>query len=189
MGRFEIRFGAAADRPAAAEMIRSRAAWMRERDMRWRSWDRDADVLAEQVGDPDWPVFVLTEDDQIVGMTTASFELPQLGWHEEEVAEPSVFLQSTVTDPRVSGADLGMMIAYWALDYAAANGKRWTRRGVLTIGRDNLGLVRYYRLQGWRVARAIRHPRRPEITVWSLQRPAAPQPELGDVVKWKSDQD
>lgn len=157
--------------------------------MRWRSWDRDADVLAEQVGDPDWPVFVLTEDDQIVGMTTASFELPQLGWHEEEVAEPSVFLQSTVTDPRVSGADLGMMIAYWALDYAAANGKRWTRRGVLTIGRDNLGLVRYYRLQGWRVARAIRHPRRPEITVWSLQRPAAPQPELGDVVKWKSDQD
>jgi hypothetical protein len=99
--------------------------------------------------------------------------------------EPSVFLQSTVTDPSFAGVNLGMMIAYWALDYAAANGKRWTRRGVLTIGRDNIGLVHYYRLQGWRVARATRHPRRSEITAWSLQRPAAPQPELAEVLKWE----
>lgn len=181
----EMRFGTVSDRPAAAAMVRSRAAWMRARGMRWASWDRDADVLAEQVGDPDWPVFVLTDDDQVVGMTTATFEVPHLGWHEDEVAEPSVFLQSTVTDPSFAGANLGMMIAYWALDYAAVNGKRWTRRGVLTIGRDNIGLVRYYRLQGWRVTRAVRHPRRSEITVWSLQRPAAPQPELGEVLKWE----
>lgn len=183
---FEMRFGTAADRPAAADMVRSRAAWMRERGMRWASWDRDADVLAEQLGDPDWPVFVLTTSDRIVGMTTATFELPHLGWHEDEIAEPSVFLQSTVTDPDFAGTDLGTMIAHWALDYAAASGKRWTRRGVLTIGRDNIGLVRYYRLQGWRVARAIRHPRRPEITVWSLQRPAAPQPELSEVLRWRA---
>jgi GNAT superfamily N-acetyltransferase len=181
---FEMRFGTEADRPAAAEMIRSRAAWMRARGMRWNSWDRDADVLAEQIGDPDWPVFVLTGNDQVVGMTTATFEVPHLGWHEDEIVEPSVFLQSTVTDPSFSGINLGMIIAYWALDYAAVNGKRWTRRGVLTIGRDNIGLVHYYRLQGWRVARAIRHPRRPEITVWSLQRPAALQAELAGVLRW-----
>lgn len=170
---FEMRFGTEADRPAAAEMVRSRAAWMRERGMRWGSWDRDADVLAEQIGDPEWPVFVLTKDDQIVGMTTATFDLPDLGWHEDEMSEPSVFLQSTVTDPSFSGVHLGMMIAYWALDYAAANGRWWTRRGVLSIGQDNIGLVHYYRLQGWRVARAIRGVQRsPSGHCSALPRPS-----------------
>ncbi len=152
---FEMRFGTEADRPAAAKMIRSRAAWMRERGMRWSSWDRDADVLAEQIGDPDWPVFVLTKDDQIVGMTTATFELPHLGWHDNEIAEPSVFLQSTVTDPSFSGVNLGMLIAYWGARLRGRVVEQWTRRGVLTIGRDNIGLVQYYRLQGWRVAREV----------------------------------
>lgn len=181
---FEIRPGRVADRPAAAEMIRSRAAWMRERGQRWQGWHTRADQLAEQIGTDRWPVFVLTMDRQIVGMTTATFTLPQLGWADDEVAEPSVFLQTTVTDPGFEGAGLGVMIAHWALDYAATNGKQWTRRGVLTIGEDNLGLVRYYRLQGWRVVRAVAHPHKPGVTVWSLQRPAVPQPELRELVRW-----
>jgi len=180
---FEIRPGEEADRPAAAEMIRSRAAWMRQRGLRWASWDRRADQLAGQIGTGRWPVFVLTRNDQVVGMTTATSTLPHLGWTEDEVTEPSVFLQTTVTDPSFAGAGLGVLIAYWALDYAAINGKRWTRRGVLTVGKDNHGLVRYYELQGWRVVRAVPHPRKPGVVVWSLQRPAAPQPELRELVR------
>ena len=180
-----MRLGREADRPAAAEMIRSRAVWMRDHGQRWKSWYERADLLADQIGTGRWPVFVLTKDHRLVGMTTATFTLPHLGWAEDEIAEPSVFLQTTVTDPSFAGANLGVMIAYWALDYAATNGKRWTRRGVLTIGEDNLGLVRYYRWQGWRVVRAVPHPRKTGVTVWSLQRLAAPQPELRELVRFR----
>lgn len=184
---FEMRPGTEADRPAAAEMIRSRAAWMRERGQRWASWHARAEQLADQVGTEQWPVFVLTRDRRLVGMTTATFTLPHLGWAEDEIAEPSVFLQTTVTDPGFAGANLGVLIACWALDYAAVHGKLWTRRGVLTIGEDNLGLVRYYQLQGWRVVRAIAHPRKPGVTVWSLQRPAVRQAELRELVRMAAD--
>lgn len=160
---YEMRPGTEADRPAATEMIRLRAACMRARGQRWASWHTRADQLADQIGTGRWPVFVLTKDCQIVGMTTATFTLPHLGWAKDEISEPSVFLQTTVTDPRFAGSGLGMMIAYWALDHAVANGKQWTRRGVLTIGGDNIGLVRYYRLQGWRVVRAIAHPNKPGV--------------------------
>ncbi|MDX8031213.1 hypothetical protein SK803_13380 [Lentzea sp. BCCO 10_0856] len=142
-------------------------------------------MLADQIGAERWPVFVLTKDRRVVGMTTATFTLPHLGWAEDEIAEPSVFLQTTVTDPGFAGGGLGVLIACWALDYAAVNGKLWTRRGVLTIGEENLGLVRYYQLQGWRVVRAISHPRKPGVTVWSLQRPAVPQSDLREFVRWQ----
>lgn len=105
--------------------------------------------------------------------------LPGLGWTEQEQAEPAVFLQSTVTDPAHPG--LGMLIAFWALDHAARQGEHWVRRGVLTDGDGgNLGLVRYYHRQGWRVVRAIRHPRKDGITVWSMSRPAERQPWLAN---------
>jgi GNAT superfamily N-acetyltransferase len=180
---FEMRVGREDDRRAVAAMVRARAVWMRERGQRWAGWYGRAEQLADQVGTDRWPVYVLTREHQIVGMTTAAFAVPRLGWAEDEVAEPSVFLQTTVTDPRFAGSGLGVMIACWALDYAARNGKLWTRRGVLTTGGDNLGLVRYYEFQGWRVVRAIKHPHKPGVTVWSLQRPAVPQPELRALVR------
>lgn len=160
-------------------MIRARARWMREHGHgRWVGWDRDARVLADQLGEPNWPTWVVTGANRIVGVTTATFETPYLGWTEQEQAEPAVFLQSTVTHPQFAGTGLGIVIAFWALDHAARYGRLWVRRGVLTIDRDNLGLVGYYRSQGWRVTRAVPHPRRAAITVWSLQRPAAHQEEF-----------
>lgn len=39
------------------------------------------------------------------------------------------------------------------------------------------------RRQGWRVVRTGAHPRRREVTVWSLQRPAERQPELDGAVR------
>ncbi|MBB5804625.1 GNAT superfamily N-acetyltransferase [Saccharothrix ecbatanensis] len=120
----------------------------------------------------------------IVGVTTASGETPLMGWSEDERGQRAIFLQSTLTDPRFTRQGLGVLIAFWALDYAAREGHDWVRRGVLTVGEDNLGLVRYYRSQGWRVVRAVPHPRRRDVTVWSLQRPAERQPDLGQLVAW-----
>ncbi|GAA1315669.1 hypothetical protein [Saccharothrix xinjiangensis] len=182
--RYLIRQGRTADRDEVADMIRARAAWMRDRGYRrWTGWDRNAEELAVQLGDPRWPTWVLCDaEDGTVGITTAAQDTPLLGWSEHERAESAVFLQSTVTDPRHAGRGLGILIAFWALDHAARQGRDWVRRGVLTIGEDNRGLLRYYRSQGWRVVRAGAHPRRREVTVWSLQRPAERQPNLDGVV-------
>ncbi|XVV06305.1 hypothetical protein ACQPW3_13315 [Actinosynnema sp. CA-248983] len=180
-----MRPGRETDRAEVATLIRARAAWMREHGHgRWTSWDGNADQLANQVGDPDWPTWVLCNADHaVVGVTTATHSTPLLGWTEEEQAQPALFLQTTVTDPNHERRHLGVLIAFWALDYGAKSGKDWVRRGVLTIGNDNRGLVRYYQQQGWRVVRTIRHPRRPEVTVWSLQRPAELQPDLSQIVR------
>lgn len=165
------------DRDEVAQLVRARAAWMCERGHgRWASWHRQADTLAEQVADRDHPSMVVrTRDGRIAGITTLTADTPCLGWTVEEQSEPALFLQSTVTSPHMRGIGVGVFIAFWALDQAFQQDKRWVRRGVLTIGADNRGLLRYYRWQGWRVTRTTRHPRRPEVTVWSLQRPAERQ--------------
>ncbi|XVS67852.1 hypothetical protein ACQPYE_17950 [Actinosynnema sp. CA-299493] len=121
-------------------------------------------------------------DNGIVGITTAAHDTSLMGWSEHERTWSAMCLQSTVTDPRYSGLGLGILIAFWALDHAARQGYKWVRQGVLTVGEDNRGLLRYYRRQGWRVVRAGAHPRRREVTVWSLQRPAQRQPGLDGVV-------
>lgn len=88
--------------PAVAAMIMGRAHWLRDNGyLRWRGWARNADVLPAMVGDVDRPVvWLLTgPDDQVLGMTTLSLT-PDLGWTEQERAEPATFLQSTPHPPR-----------------------------------------------------------------------------------------
>ena len=171
---YVIRSAGPEDRDGIACLIRARAAWMRANGLRrWRGWEKSADALAGQAADPDWAVWVVACGTGVVGVTTLD-QTPALGWTAQEQAEPATFLQSTVTKPGHAG--LGMAVAFWALDHAARRGDCWVRRGVLTDSDGgNRGLVRYYRRQGWRVVRAIEHPRKPGITVWSLARPAERQ--------------
>lgn len=181
---YVVRQGVASDRDDVVHLVRSRAEFMRSRGQgRWATWDRLAGTLGDQVRDPEVPTWVMVNrEGRLVGLTTASLVTPSLGWTEEERRESAVFLQSTVTDPAFAGQGLGILLAFWALDYAARQRQQWVRRGVLTVGRDNRGLIRYYRLQGWRVTRAVPHPSKEGVTVWSLQRPAEPQDELGHLV-------
>lgn len=187
-GHYTMRSGSTSDQDGVVDLIRARSAHMRQSGHgRWASWERVADELGSQMGDPRWPSWVLVgEGGRLVGITTATFTTPTLGWTEQDQRESAVFLQSTVTHPDFAGAGLGVLIAFWALDHAARHGKLWVRRGVITVGQDNRGLVRYYRLQGWRVLRTVSHPRRADARVWSLQRPAQRQPNIGDVLRWDS---
>ena len=178
------------DQHAVRELVRARAEWLRERDLgRWRGWMNAAEHLSAQAACPEVPTWAVesVETGSIVGLTVTA-ETPALGWTAEEREESAIFLESTVTHPALAGCGVGMAIAFWALDQAARRGVHWVRRGVLTdTAGTNLGLVRYYRRQGWRVVRSAPHPVRAGIAVWSLARPSWSRSDLSDLVLTSQD--
>lgn len=145
---FLMRPATGADTSALTTVIRSRAEWMRDRDMEgWDGWYERAASLAGQASDPTFPVWVLTHEDtgQVIGCTSLFEETPQWGWTDAERAEPALFLATTCTDPAWRAHQPGALIAWWSLGHAARNGREWVRRG---CGFE--GLVRYYRdVQGF----------------------------------------
>ncbi|MCM2576644.1 GNAT family N-acetyltransferase [Streptomyces meridianus] len=110
-----------------------------------------ADLIAAQVADPVFPVWVLVENEgRVVGFTTLFEEAPTLGWSAAERREPAFYLSSSFTDPSYHLYRLGRMMAWWAVDRAAQQGRDWVRR-VCT----DAGLVRRYTLQGFHLVREV----------------------------------
>lgn len=165
----QMRPAAAEDVGAVAAMVRRRAAWMRERGLKASS--DIAETLAAQAGDPDWPVWALLEEDgALLGCTTVLQESPQWCFTEAERSEPALFLASTWTLPS-AGRRYGHLIARWALDHAAATGRRHVRRGCF-----HHRLAAYYTdVQGWELLRTLERRGR---TAYILTRPAESRPDL-----------
>lgn len=173
---FTMRPAQADDRPQIAALIRARAEWMRDRGLSgWEGWHDGADDLATQAGDETFPVWVLvdTGKDGVAGVTSLYEQASPLLWPDEtERAQPSFFLATTVTDPAYAAHRPGSLIAWWALDRAAQQGRMWVRRGTGPYE----GLVRYYRdVQGWSVVRTVEHQ---GMTAYALERRAELQPSL-----------
>ncbi|TDD80178.1 hypothetical protein E1298_26385 [Actinomadura rubrisoli] len=148
-------------------MAAERVAWLRERGL--SAPEGIAETLAEQVGEPDWPVWVLERDGLVAGCTTVLSECPGWAFTVAEREQPSVFLVSTWTLP--SADRLGHVIARWALDYAARTGREHVRRGAF-----HSALADYYcRVQGWELLREVERRGR---TAYIMSRPAERQPDL-----------
>ncbi|WP_199565081.1 hypothetical protein [Spongiactinospora rosea] len=157
-----------------AQLIRARAEWMHERLLPgWEGWHDRADTLAGQAGEKEMPVWVMTHDERVIGVTSLYEQTSGLLWPEEaERFQPSFFLATTVTDPAYRQYRPGCLIAWWALDHAAREGRTWVRRGTGPYPR----LVAYYRdVQGWDVVRTVLNR---GVTAYALQRRAEPQPHL-----------
>ncbi|MFG3437576.1 GNAT family N-acetyltransferase [Nonomuraea sp. NPDC047897] len=173
-----MRSASMADRPEVAALIRARAQWMCERGMPgWEGWRDGADDLAVQAGDglPVW-VLVDSSSDAVIGVTSVYEQASPLLWPDEaEREQPSFFLATTVTDPAYVEHRPGCLIAWWALDRAARQGRMWVRRGTGPYD----GLVRYYRdVQGWSVVRTVQHQ---GVTAYALERRAELQPHLPEL--------
>ncbi|MFE4827372.1 GNAT family N-acetyltransferase [Streptomyces sp. NPDC056672] len=150
---YVMRLATVADGPGVAAMIRSRSTWLEERDM--PSWRDSADNLAAQAENSHGGMWVLEDDEsRIVGCTTVQEETPPWGWTPEELAEPAHYLFTTVTDPAYREHKPGTLIALWAVDRAAREGKRWVRRGCMFPG-----LVDYYRTQGFALLHEVQRTR------------------------------
>ncbi|WP_432014884.1 GNAT family N-acetyltransferase [Streptomyces cucumeris] len=171
---FVIREATVADREAVEELTRARALWMADRGVRGaRGWERFAEESGRQAADPDMPVWVLvTDTGRVIGRTTLGEQTPVWGWTEDEQAQPAYFLNTTVTHPEFTGRRAGSLLAWWAVDRAAATGREWVRRAV---GPDP-GLLRYYcDVQGWRI---IHRTERYGEDAYMLGRAAEPLPDL-----------
>ena len=176
---FEMRPARTSDRPQIAALIRARADWMRGRGLPgWEGWHSGADDLAGQAGVDGLAVWALVDSPTgaIVGITSLYEQASPLLWpNESERRQPSFFLATTVTHPASAGHRPGCLIAWWALDRAAREGRMWVRRGTGPYP----GLIAYYRdVQGWRVVRTVQHQ---GVTAHALQRRAELQPHLPEL--------
>lgn len=137
---FTMRPATEADTPGVAKMITARCEWQEARGL--ESWRESVDDLAGQAGSGF--MWVLEDGGRIVGCTTATTHAPPKDWTDEEAAEESLYLFTTVTDPAYREHKPGTVIALWAVDQAALQGRVWVRRGCFFPK-----LVKYYETQGF----------------------------------------
>lgn len=137
---FTMRPATAEDTASVAAMITARCGWMEQRGL--ESWRENVDALAGQAGDGF--MWVLDHGGRIVGCTTVTNHAPPKDWTPDEAQEPSLYLFTTVTDPAYWESKPGTLIAWWAVDQAARQGRTWVRRGCFFSE-----LVNYYETQGF----------------------------------------
>ncbi len=137
---FTMRPATAHDTPAVASMITARCAWMEQRGL--ESWREEVDDLAGQAARGF--MWVLAAGDRIVGCTTVLTQALPRQWTREEAGEPSLYLFTTATDPAFRHHRPGTLMALWAVDRAARQGRRWVRQGCFFPE-----LAEYYRSQGF----------------------------------------
>lgn len=140
--KFTIRPARQDDYEHVLRIVLARSAWLEERGM--PDWRSSAEKVAALTRTDDGATWVLEADGQPVGCTTVTETTPPLAWTEQELAEPALYLYTTITDPQVREAKPGALIALWAVDRAAREGKQWVRRGCRFDG-----LVTYYQRQGF----------------------------------------
>ncbi|MEV7087752.1 GNAT family N-acetyltransferase [Streptomyces sp. NPDC093085] len=158
-----MRPATADDMPVVGSLILARSTWLEERGL--PSWRESAPELARQAENPDGDVWVLAEDDgRIIGCTTVQEQTPPWGWTKDELDEPAHYLYSTVTDPAHRDRKPGTVMALWAVDRAAREGRTWVRRGC-----HFPELVRYNETQGFTLVHEVR---RTHATVYLMGRRA-----------------
>jgi hypothetical protein len=160
------------DVPSVAKVIEARSVWMEHRGL--PSWRDAIDDLAGQAAAPDTGMWVLTRAEQIVGCTTLATDRPLWGWSRDEADQDAYYLFTTCTHPAWREARPGSLIAWWAVDMAAVEGKQFVRRGCL-----HPGLVRYYHSQGFELCHEVRRKNAP---VYLMARRAQRLPEAAGIL-------
>jgi GNAT superfamily N-acetyltransferase len=94
-------------------------------------------------------------------------------WSDDELAEPSVFINKLTVARAYAGTNLGGRLLDWAGDRACRAGAKWLRLDAWTT---NEALQRYYLRQGFEHVRTVREGDAvnggPRVSGWLAQRPA-----------------
>ncbi|MFI1254316.1 GNAT family N-acetyltransferase [Streptomyces netropsis] len=170
---FSMRRAEPGDRASVEDVIRTRCEWMERKGL--PSWRDSAADLASQCDNPFGDVWLLELDGRVVGRTTVQEQGPPWGWTPQERAEPALYLNTSVTDPSVRHLRPGALMALWAVNRAAREGRDWVRRDCLWPD-----LVRYYESQGFTLLHEVE---RTKYRLYMLGRPRGAARRPGRMVQ------
>ncbi|MFE7114540.1 hypothetical protein ACFU99_03850 [Streptomyces sp. NPDC057654] len=177
---YEMRPATREDRTAVAALIDERIVHPSTPECADLDADRSAllnRLGGEERGEP--LVWLLCEDEVIVGCALVRSATPEGGWSSVQRAEPALFISALFTRP-APGVLTGRLLAWALLDYAARLPAKdgsvlWVRGAT-----SSETVMRYARdVAGWAVADTVLHHHR---HVHLLQRPAEQVPGLRAMV-------
>ncbi|MGI5511912.1 GNAT family N-acetyltransferase [Streptomyces sp. CA-106131] len=122
-------------------------------------------------------VFMLRDGGRTAGTITLTPEAEEGLWSDEELAEPSIFVNKLTISRDYARQNLGGRLLDWAGERAYRAGAQWLRLDAWTT---NERLQRYYLDQGFQYVRTILEGNAvnggPRVSGWLAQRP----PRLAD---------
>ncbi|WP_435969209.1 GNAT family N-acetyltransferase [Streptomyces sp. Qhu_M48] len=120
-------------------------------------------------------VFMLRDGEHTAGTITLTPEAEDGLWSEEELSEPSMFVNKLTVAREYAGKNLGGRLLDWAGDRACQSSAKWLRLDAWTT---NTALQRYYLGQGFEHVRTVLEGSAvnggPRVSGWLAQRPAQP---------------
>ncbi|MCW1094566.1 GNAT family N-acetyltransferase [Streptomyces sp. RS2] len=149
------------------------AAWLRGigSDQWSRPYPADKLLATIEAG----TVFMLRDGQATAGTITLTPDAEEGLWTDDELAEPSMFVNKLTVAREYAGQDLGGRLLDWAGDRAHRAGAQWLRLDAWTT---NKGLQRYYLAQGFTHIRTVCEGTAvnggPRVSGWLAQRSARP---------------
>ncbi|MEW2571774.1 GNAT family N-acetyltransferase [Streptomyces sp. NPDC047070] len=120
-------------------------------------------------------VFMLRDGHTTAGTITLTPDAEEGLWTDEELAEPSMFINKLTVAREYAGQNIGGRLLDWAGDRAHHAGGRWLRLDAWTT---NEALQRYYLVQGFAHVRTVHEGDAvnggPRVSGWLAQREARP---------------
>ncbi|MFE0700246.1 GNAT family N-acetyltransferase [Streptomyces sp. NPDC058872] len=118
-------------------------------------------------------VFMVRDGEHTAGTITLTPDAEDGLWSEEELSEPSMFVNKLTVAREYSGKNLGGRLLDWAGDRAYQSSAKWLRLDAWTT---NTALQRYYLGQGFEHVRTVLEGSAvnggPRVSGWLAQRPA-----------------
>lgn len=120
-------------------------------------------------------VFMVRDGDATAATITLTPDAEEGLWTDEELGEPSMFVNKLTVARTHAGKDLGGRLLDWAGDRAYRSGAKWLRLDAWTT---NEPLQRYYLTHGFEYVRTVTEGGAvnggPRVSGWLAQRPARP---------------
>ncbi|MFD9562265.1 GNAT family N-acetyltransferase [Streptomyces sp. NPDC059994] len=120
-------------------------------------------------------VFMVRDGDVTAATITLTPEAEAGLWTDDELSEPSMFINKLTVARSHAGQNVGGRLIDWAGDRAYRASAKWLRLDAWTM---NEGLQRYCLRQGFEHVRTVREGGAvnggPRVSGWLAQRPAAP---------------
>ncbi|MER7965332.1 GNAT family N-acetyltransferase [Streptomyces ardesiacus] len=149
------------------------AAWLSR--LGTDQWQRPypADKLLETINAG--TVFMVQDDGVTAATITLTPEAEAGLWSEQELTEPSLYINKLTVARTHAGQNVGGRLLDWAGDRAYRAGAKWLRLDAWTT---NEGLQAYYQRQGFEHVRTVLEGGAvnggPRVSGWLAQRPTRP---------------